>query len=145
MLLITAVSGMALFGYFRYFEKEEWADAAAYVAANAAPDDLLLFNATWVQLPFEYYFRHEESQADLRGVPSDLFSSGQLEPKMSVADLPRLYDLVDGRKRVWVIYSHDWYTDPEQLIPQALDARMERRTTRPFNGLQVLEYIAANE
>ena len=68
-----------------------------------------------------------------------------LNPKCQSADLPRLSDLVDGRKRVWVIYSHDWYTDPEQLIPQALDARMERRTTRPFNGLQVLEYLAANE
>ena len=139
-LLIAAISGVALTNYVRTFEKEEWAAAAEYVAARARPDDLILFNATWVQLPFEYYFRHYEVPADMRGIPSDLFDSGELEPKMRAADLPYLGELTDGRERVWLVYSHDWYTDPEQLIPSALEDWSQRNHVTHFSGLRVVRY-----
>ena len=39
---------------------------------------------------------------------------------MTEADLDRLAVLVQGRERVWLVYSHNWYTDPQGLIPAAL-------------------------
>ncbi|MCB0063626.1 MAG: glycosyltransferase family 39 protein, partial [Caldilineaceae bacterium] len=59
LLLLVALNGQALHNYYANFVKEGWDRAAAYVAGQAAPDDLLLFNATWIQLPFVYYLRHE--------------------------------------------------------------------------------------
>ena len=97
MLLITLLSAMALYSYYSYFDKEEWAQAAAYVAGDVQPDDVILFNATWVQLPFEYYFRHYDSATELRGLPVDLFDRGQLEPKMSEADVPYMHNLLANR------------------------------------------------
>jgi len=143
-LLLVAGSGLAIDNYYHYFEKEGWDQAAAFVAEAADEEDLILFNATWVQIPFEYYFRRYfpeyGAQNDLRGAPSDLFESGQLEPRMTPADLPRLRELIADRERVWLVYSHDWYTDPDQLIPAELGQSLEQTDEEQFAGLRVLRY-----
>ena len=105
-----------------------------------APGDVILFNATWVQLPFEYYFRHYQTGAELRGLPVDLFDRGVLEPKMAEADVPAMHNLLMGRKRVWLIYSHDWYTDPKKIIPRELNQMLQQQEQREFAGLQVIRY-----
>lgn len=141
---LVALSGEALTNYYHNFEKEAWDEAAAYVANRAEPNDLLLFNATWVQLPFDYYFRHYDRRVVQHGLPVDLFDRGVLEPKMTAADLPHLQHLLVNHKRVWLIYSHDWYTDPAGMIPREL--RQQRRLVdqQQFIGLQVLHFVAAD-
>ena len=56
------------------------------------------------------------------------------------ADIPRLDDLVAGRRRVWLMYSHDWYTDPQQIIPPHLGSTLGERSVRTFRGVQVYLY-----
>ena len=137
---IVLLCVVALTAYFGYFQKEEWDKAAAHIAQEVQPGDLVLFNATWVQIPFEYYFRHFDTGAELRGVPVDLFDRGVLEPKMAEGDVPYLAELIDGRKQVWLVYSHDWYTDPQQIIPRELGSRLHLVEQTPFEGLQVMRY-----
>jgi hypothetical protein len=139
-LLLVAGSLLGLHTYYATFQKEGWDQAAAYVAEQAEPGDLILFNATWVQIPFDYYYRRYDAAGDLHGVPSDLFDSGRLEPKMTPEDLPRLRELLDGRRRVWLIYSHDWYTDPDGLIPAELGRYLPRSDEREFTGLRILRF-----
>ncbi|MBX2997770.1 MAG: glycosyltransferase family 39 protein [Caldilineaceae bacterium] len=141
LVMMAVLSGFSLYNYYVHFEKEDWSSAAAYVAARAEPDDLLVFHATWVQIPFEYYFRHYNLDLELRGAPVDLFDRGVLEPKMTNADLSNLRDLVQGRPRVWLIYAHDWYTDPEGLIPRQLATEMCRLEERHFVGLRIAEFV----
>jgi len=140
LAIVITLSGFALTGYYQDFQKEDWAKAADYVAQNIAPNDLILFNATWVQLPFEYYFRHYNTAAELRGLPVDLFDRGVLEPKMTQADIPYMDTLLANRAQVWLVYSHDWYTDPNQIIPRQLDQSMRQTEQRAFVGLQVMRY-----
>ncbi|NIV36538.1 MAG: hypothetical protein GWN58_46025, partial [Anaerolineae bacterium] len=111
-LMVLTVNGLSLREYYTHFEKEQWDDAAAFVAERVEPDDLILFNATWVQIPFDYYFRLYNRPVAEHGLPVDLFDRGVLEPKMTTSDLPRLRALIRGHERVWLVYSHDWYTDP---------------------------------
>jgi len=143
LVALLAVQALALDNYYRFFEKEDWRGAAAYLAQQYAPGDLLLFNATWVQIPFDYYFRAFYPEAERRGAPVDLFEAGVLEPKMTPADLPRLNALIGSRNRVWLIYSHDWYTDPQKLIPAALDKRLTLLDRQSFYGLELRLYGAA--
>lgn len=132
--------------YYRFTQKEDWSTAAGYVANFAQESDLVLFNATWVQIPFDYYFKAYENQyaiqVEKRGVPVDMFDAGVVEPKMMDSDLPRLLSLLSGRKRVWLVYSHNWYTDPEGLIPKTLAAYMTLTRQRYFYGGQVQLYEA---
>ena len=130
--------------YYRFFQKEDWSTAAGYVAKFAEKDDLVLFNSNFVEIPFDYYFKPYEEQYSLQvvkhGVPLDLFDSGILEPKMTESDIPKLISLVSGQNRVWLVYSHDSYTDPMGLIPQTLAAQKKLIRTRDFYGGQVQLY-----
>jgi hypothetical protein len=129
--------------YFRFMQKEDWSDPAGYIANFAQKDDLILFNSAMVQIPFDYYFKAYENQYFLQvekhGVP-DMFDSGIPEPRMTKSDIPRLISLVSGRKRVWLVYSHDSYTDPMGLIPQTLAGQMKLIEKRDFYGVQVQLY-----
>jgi hypothetical protein len=140
LAVIVAVNSLSLHQYYAFFAKEEWDKAAAYVAGRVEKEDLLLFNATWVQIPFDYYFRHYNLPVAEHGVPVDLFDRGVLEPKMAASDLPRLHDLISGQERVWLIYSHNWYTDPDNLIPAVLAQDLRQLDQRRFNGLEVRLY-----
>ncbi len=140
LILILGLNSSGLYQYYTHFAKEEWDKAATYVAQRIAPGDLILLHASWIQLPFQTYFRHTGNTADLRGVPVDLFDRGILEPKMTEDDLPRLQRLIAGRSAVWLIYSHDWYTDPQAIIPGALQQTMTLVEERTFLGLRVLHF-----
>jgi hypothetical protein len=131
--------------YYRFFQKEDWSTAAGYVANFAEKDDLVLFNSNFVEIPFNYYFMTYEDlydiQVEKRGVPLDLVDSGILEPKMTTKDIPGLISLLRGHDRVWLVYSHNWYTDPMGLIPQTLASQMKLIRTRDFYGGQVQLYV----
>ena len=140
VLMLIAVNGLSLREYYVHFEKEQWDDAAAFVAQHVRPGDLILFNASWVQIPFDYYFRAYDREVVEHGLPVDLFDRGVLEPKMARSDLPRLREIVRGYERVWLVYSHDWYTDPDGLILPALEEEFDLFERRRFYGLQVFLY-----
>lgn len=142
LAILLCFSALGLHNYFVHFQKEDWAQAAEYVAEQVAPDDVIIFNATWVQLPFEYYFRHYYTDIELRGLPVDLFDRGVLEPKMTEADLPYMTKLLAGRRRVWLVYSHDWYTDPQQIIPRHLRQSFRQADQQSFVGLQIMRFEA---
>jgi hypothetical protein len=150
-LLIIAMVGIlgtnSLFSagdYYRFMQKEDWSTAAGYVAYFAQKDDLVLFNSNFVEIPFDYYFKPYEKQYFIQvekcGVPEDLFDSGILEPKMTDSYIPKLISLLSGHNRVWLVYSHDSYTDPRGLIPQTLASKMKLIQERDFYGGQVQLY-----
>ena len=140
LAILVTVNALSLRQYYTFFGKEEWDKAAAYVGERVEKEDMLLFNATWVQIPFDYYFRYQNRPVTKHGAPVDLFDRGILEPKMAESDLPRLRSLLRNRERVWLIYSHDWYTDPQRLIPAALDEELDLVDSQQFYGLQVQRY-----
>jgi mannosyltransferase len=141
LLFMLTTNGLSLHAYYTQFEKEQWDDAAALVAERVEPGDLILFNATWMQIPFDYYF-HRLSDVPVveHGVPVDLFDRGVLEPKMAQSDLPPLRSLIGGHDRVWLVYSHNWYTDPQGLIPSALEEELDLRGRWEFYGVRVWFY-----
>ncbi|MBI4926675.1 MAG: hypothetical protein HY835_02840 [Anaerolineae bacterium] len=131
--------------YYRFYQKEDWSTPAGYVAKFAEQGDLVLFNSNFIEIPFNYYFRAYEELYEIqvvkRGVPLDLFESGVLEPEMTPGDIPGLIDLVNGYDRVWLVYSHEFYTDPQGLIPQTLAAQKKLTRTREFYRGQVQLYV----
>ncbi|MBK8618091.1 MAG: glycosyltransferase family 39 protein [Anaerolineales bacterium] len=145
-LLMLGINYISSTGdYFRFVEKEDWSTPAGYVAKFAEKDDLVLFNSNFVIIPFNYYFKQYEDlysiQVKKQGLPLDLFDSGILEPKMTTKDIPGLISLLNGHNRVWLVYSHDSYTDPMGLIPQTLASKMKLLRTRDFYDGQVQLYI----
>jgi hypothetical protein len=148
-LVLGSLATINLFSigdYYRYYEKEDWSSPAGYVGYYGEKGDLVLFNSNFVEIPFNYYFRKYETAYELkiekRGVPLDLFADAVLEPEMTADDVPGLIALVRGRPRVWLVYSHSSYTDPNGLVPQTLAAEMKLTQTSDFYGGQVQLYEA---
>lgn len=140
LLAILTLSGLSLNGYYFWYPKEGWDQAAAYIAEQVEPGDVIVFNATWVQIPFAYYYGRYGLDTELKGLPVDLFESGQLEPTMSESDAPRVQALLDGRERVWLVYSHSWYSDPEGIIPRELGKLFREDGQAQFAGIQVIRF-----
>ena len=131
--------------YYRFVQKEDWSTPAGYVANFAQKGDLVLFNSNFVEIPFNYYFKPFEDKYSLqvvkRGIPQDLFDSSILEPKMTEKDIPGLISLLDGYDRVWLVYSHNSYTDPSWLVPQTLGSHKRLIREREFYGGKVQLYV----
>jgi hypothetical protein len=131
--------------YYRWYHKEDWRSAASFVGYLAENDDLILFNSNFVVIPFDYYFEefeeHYRLQIEKQGLPMDLYKEYVLEPIMTQDDIPGLITMIRGRERVWLVYSHDSYTDPQGLIPQTLGAWMRLSREREFYGGKVQLYV----
>jgi hypothetical protein len=131
--------------YFRFYHKEDWNTAARDVAGFAKNGDLVLFNSNFVEIPFDYYFEPYETffnlQVEERGVPLDLFGSGILEPVMTANDIPGLDSLLSEHNRVWLVYSHNSYTDPMGIIPQTLASQKKLIRNDDFYGGEVQLYV----
>jgi hypothetical protein len=151
VLIFVALASIGTFNlfsagdYYRFYEKEDWYTAAGYVAGFCEKNDLVLFNSNLVEIPFNYYFKpfetHYYLQVEKHGVPQDLFESGNLEPLMTTSDIPGLISLLSGHNRVWLVYSHDSYTDPMGLIPQTLASRMKLTRDDEFYGGRVQLFV----
>lgn len=141
LLLLAAILGLSslsLNGYYFWFQKEAWDEAASHIAEQIRPGEMIVFNATWVQIPFAYYYERYELDTVLKGLPVDLFDRGELEPTMEESDIPRIREILEGRDRVWLVYSHNWYSDPDGIIPRELGKIFGESEQADFEGLQII-------
>ncbi len=142
--LLSMINLFSAGDYYRFYQKEDWSTPAGYVANFAEKGDLVLFNSNFVVIPFDYYFEPYEElysiEVKKQGIPLDLYNDGVLEPAMTEGDIPALISLVQQHDRVWLVYSHNAYTDPTGLVPQTLAEQMRLTRTRDFYGGQVQLY-----
>jgi hypothetical protein len=153
---LLAVLLLGLGQYWWYPSTEDWRTAAARLAGQARPGDLVLINGRWTQLPLDYYLARAAGGGDggdqmvgaggtgrgtapaaleERGVPLDFGARGKPEPVMGEADLPRLRGRTAGRDRVWLVLSHSFDTDPQGLTRRALEAEFPCFEVWPYQGV----------
>ena len=141
---VMAINLVGLTVYFATIKKvkmEAWDGPAAYVAEHLQVGDLILFNDPFVQLPFDYYFRKHPTPVEEHGVPADFHAGPLLEPKMSDSDVPALQAVARLHRRVWLVYCHDWFTDPHQIAPRALHQVARLAEDKEFWGVRLLLYV----
>lgn len=120
--------------------KEDWSGAATYVASRQQPGDLILFNAYFTQMPFDYYYHQQpqgaESLVAERGyfmqeslLYTDLAQSGQ--------GLNSASELL-SYGRVWLIVSHA--PSVEAAVPADLSAHYQLVSKHELVGITVLLY-----
>jgi hypothetical protein len=73
--VLVTVAVFSAGDYYRYVQKEDWADPAGFVANFAEKGDLVLFNATWAQIPFDYYFKTLKTYIPSRWISTELPST----------------------------------------------------------------------
>ncbi len=144
-IAIVAVQVAGVRGWWRTPPAEAWDQVALYVAEGAKPDDLILFNAAWTQIPFDYYAERLGLRLEEHGLPEDISSARELEPLMTEEAIPRLEGFISAHPRTWLIYSHEWYTDPDELALAVLSRRLSLQGTREFSGIRVFLFTRTAE
>jgi mannosyltransferase len=119
LLLLIMVVGLSL-NYWQKPEYEAWRPVAKYIARGVRPGDAILFNDSYVQLPFDYYFKRYHISVVEHGIPGDFGAAFIQEHLMTSADVPALRSFSASHPRIWLVYSHNWYTDPSGLVPRNL-------------------------
>jgi uncharacterized membrane protein len=142
LAVVSALCGLGVWNYFMDFPKERWDQAASFVATEAQPNALILFHASWAELPFDYHYPPGAPALARHGVPADLFDAGTLEPPMQLEDVPRVLELIEGHREVWLVYAHWWYTDPDALLIGALANHREIVEQREWPGIRVIRYAS---
>lgn len=89
-------------------EQEDWRGTARLLEQQATPQDIILVNASYMQLPLNYYYR-------------GLVPHYGIGPEDVPSELTRL---LSGHKRVWLILSSEIYTDPQGLVQHWLDQHL---------------------
>jgi 4-amino-4-deoxy-L-arabinose transferase-like glycosyltransferase len=115
VLGFAALNALGLRDYFRPgFEKENWRKLAADVSVLVAPNDLILFNPSYIGYAFDYYAR---LPADLPPI-ARAGAEPLLQPGVRIEGSPR---------RIWLIEDYSAVSRP---FPQALD-RLEAQGWYP--------------
>jgi mannosyltransferase len=119
--------------------KEDWRGAAKLVATNQSPGDLVLFNAYFVQMPFDYYYHQDGA---LQG--SIVERGYQTEETLLFADLippdsgVRSGSDLSGYAHVWLIVSHSGGAD--ETVISGLSSHYEAVRQWQYPGITVQLY-----
>jgi len=96
VVIIAALSLPGLQYYYTHDVKEQWRETADFIEYNSQADDVIIFCAGYVQIPFDYYYEGDPEK----------FGIGR-----NVADAQEIAATVDnavaGKQRLWLILSHE--------------------------------------
>jgi hypothetical protein len=105
-------------------EQEAWRDAAHLVEENTEPQDIILFNASYMQKAFDYYYRGDKT---CQGIKVSHISE-------------TLPDITASHQRVWLILSQDKLTDPQGKVQRWFDDNCTLLEESTFTGVRIRLY-----
>lgn len=129
LIIISAIIAFSLVyirGYYAKINKEQWRDVANYIDTDAKNGDLLLFNATYCQKPFNYYSK----RTDLIKKPFP-----EKGKQVDEENIKELEPTVEGYRRVWVILSHSG--DKKGLITKKLIEAYNLSYQKKYRGIKL--------
>ncbi len=124
--LIIIFSLVNVWNYYNKVNKEQWREVANYVESNAKPGDIVLFNAGFTQVPFDYY------SEERTGLIKKSFPEGF---EVNEENIKELDPVVEDHNRVWLIFSHR--NDRAELINEALGESYNLSDHKKYVGINV--------
>ena len=124
LAILVILSARGVGAWYSSYEKEDWRGATTHVISRFERGDAILFHASYVRVPFEYYL-------DRLAAPSEIVES------IGVAR-------VAGADRVWLVLSHDSYSHVGRVQSRSIQASLQNRYAlveqREFKEIKVLLY-----
>jgi hypothetical protein len=124
--VVIVFSMVNIRGYYTKINKEQWRDVANYIDTDAQNGDLLLFNASSTQMPFNYYSK----RTDLIKKPFP-----KIGRQVDEENIKELEFTVKGHRRVWVILSHS--KDKKELITKKLIEAYSSSYQKKYRGIKL--------
>jgi uncharacterized membrane protein len=128
LLIGLAIQTLLFAGYTSLvLEQENWRGVAEWINARALANDVVLFDASYAQMGFDYYYHS--------GIPRQ---------GVGPSDVPtKLESLTTSRQNVWLVLENDIYTDPHAIVRRWLDENRNPTQEFDFAGVRVILYNRA--
>jgi mannosyltransferase len=124
--VILMISLTCILGYYKEVGKEQWREVANYVDNHANIEDIILFNASFVQIPFNYY-SHNDTLSKKRFPERGRHINSE--------NIDELWPVVQPYKRVWVILSHSG--DNTELLLTSLTKDFHLSRQENYKGIKL--------
>jgi uncharacterized membrane protein len=147
--LCLLVSGLSLEYHYRYtdFPRAPYAEAIAYLQANAGPQDAIVHSNKLTFFPMHYYDREMPAEwiADPAGDGSDTLARPTQEA-LGLYPSPDMETAVSGARRVWLIIFDRAIGEYGGRHPHLmwLEAGHDLAEAHRFNQLQVLLFVESS-
>jgi 4-amino-4-deoxy-L-arabinose transferase-like glycosyltransferase len=134
LALAVAASGPQVLHFYRDITKEQWRETTAYVESQAAPGDLVLFNAGYgLANGYGFYARRTDLVTDPFPLGSEEFAT-----LPDARQLAGLAGLVAGHPHAWIVYSQS--PDHAATIATELGRLSTGGACKNFVGTVVCRY-----
>ncbi|MCC2630794.1 MAG: rane protein-like protein [Candidatus Paceibacter sp.] len=138
ILIFTMLAGLVVEAYSPSAPvREDYKEAATYLDAEVAPQDIIILSAPFTVYPVEYYYK---GPAEIATLPIwNRFITGPI-PGFNESELPEQVGVLKGsHEKAYVLLSYD--QGYEEKIRLYMDHNFERLETRTFSpGLTLYVY-----
>lgn len=155
MLAIGAIAAQSIASIPRLFQLETRGDAhlaARYLEEQCSADDLIVYNAPWMQVRFDYYFKQDRVSTNQAGFHESVYSwweraafKGWGGPVTTQQDLKTFVENVErGRwRRIWLVTcpEEDVYYDEFGKLRQSLGQNWRIVQEREFKFGKIIEFV----
>jgi 4-amino-4-deoxy-L-arabinose transferase-like glycosyltransferase len=138
--ILGLASLVGLHNYHAGFRKEAWDEAAELVTTAATRDDVVLFHANFVQIPFDYYRRRHAVTLRERGLPVDARFGHSRRSTLTDEDLADLPSWIVGVERVWLVAGYVPSTERLERLLSALTNGSSEVDRNIFHGVEVYSF-----
>ncbi len=128
--VMTGVAAVSIWSlgnlYFDdHYSKEASGRLGGYLDSATGPEDLVLVNAPYMEMPVGYYYTGE---AEVRGYPRGGKSADEV-----TAD--EIRELISGRPQVWLVLSRTFHGDREGRLRELLGDHLRETDEQGFPGI----------
>lgn len=109
IVTVVILSLIPIREYYAEVDNEQWREVAEYIDTSAHNEDIVLFNASYSMVPFNYYSR--SSRIVKKGFP-------EKDRKVDETNINKLLETVEHHDRIWVVLAHSG--DRKELIEKTL-------------------------
>jgi 4-amino-4-deoxy-L-arabinose transferase-like glycosyltransferase len=150
VVAMLAANILSLSNLYTGAEKEEWNEAAAIVARNSQPGDVVLVDSGLNQIAFGYYFERYETGVPTYGFPLDndhwRIQEVKLRSRWWIQDFiefdwsqaePRLESLIQDADRIWLVVNRPL---GGERLQNWINQRFDHSFAFEVNRIQVMLY-----
>ena len=140
MLLIM---GGSLFSYYQGRKYPDWKGALSRVLLDYREGDVLAFNSGENRVVWEYYRRRMAGDKEVEAYYFGDYSAVDRDVTQYIREISGEYrELLSRYRRVWLISSLVWVTDPQNLVEQIAEAGFRLEGSWPGNPKVALYRVA---
>ena len=133
-VMVVAILGGSLFSYYQGRRNPDWKNALNRVLLEYREGDVIAFNSGENRVVWEYYQRRLAEDKEVEVYYFGDYSAVDADVSKHIREISQEYkQLMALYRRIWLVSSLVWVSDPQNLVEQIAEAAFLREGAWPGN------------